>query len=145
MTVTRETLEALIAHGVGNRLRQARLELSKRTPEKDVTKAEMARRVGETEMTYGRWDRGLNPPSLADIVRLAAITGEDPRSLSFGSAEEVSALVEFARRELAERGNATPSAPATSASRLSRVIRKAVGKPLPSKKKASRRRRASDG
>jgi transcriptional regulator with XRE-family HTH domain len=58
------------AAGFGARLLQARMELAKRRGS-DVRKADVARAMGVSGVSVGRWESGEKEPDLATIERLA--------------------------------------------------------------------------
>lgn len=71
------------AKGFGDRLAKARFGKAARTG-RTVTQVAVAKAIGVTSTTIGRWESGEKEPALAVIEKLATVLGVDPCYLAFG-------------------------------------------------------------
>lgn len=73
----------------GKRITEARLALAP-VVGKNVSPSALARAMGVSEVTVGRWERGEKEPGLERFARLAAVLGVTPEWLVFGAGERSS-------------------------------------------------------
>lgn len=70
---------------------------------KGWTQAELARRVGVTRERAGKWERGLNAPSLEELAALSEVLGVGIEELGLGgSPQESSSPASISAAELTE-------------------------------------------